>query len=88
MYNISDFLLVPARNKMYEGAARVHLIFAGTSKKSEMLYIIWLNVGGAIHFITVAKSKMYCMGVKIMASGLIFYTKSNTFYSLLINKIC
>ena len=24
-----------------------------------MLYIIWLNVGGAMHFITVAKSKMY-----------------------------
>ena len=22
-----------------------------------MLYIIWLNVGGALHFITVAKSK-------------------------------
>ena len=37
MYNISDFLLVPASNERYEGAA-------GTSKKSEMLYIIWLNV--------------------------------------------
>ena len=82
MFKISDFLLVPARNKMYEGAARVHLIFAGTSKKSEMLYIIWLNVGGAIHFITVAKRKMYCMGVKSMASGLTFYTERNTFYSL------
>ena len=41
---------------MYEGAARVHFNFAGTSRKSEMLYIICLNVGGAIDFITVAKS--------------------------------
>ena len=73
MDNISDFLLVPARNKMYEGAAREHFFhLAGTSKKSEMLYIIWLNVGGPIHFITVAKSEMYCMGVKSMASGLTF----------------
>ena len=47
MYNICDILLVPAGNKMYEGAARVYYIFAGTSKKSEMLYIIWLNVEGA-----------------------------------------
>ena len=31
MYNSSEFLLVPAKNKMYEGAALVHLIFAGTS---------------------------------------------------------
>ena len=60
MYKISDFLLVPARNKMYEGAGRVHLIFAGTSKKSKMVHIIWLNVAGAIHFIIVARSKMYC----------------------------
>ena len=36
MYNISDFLLVPARNKMYEGATRVNVIFAGTSKKSKI----------------------------------------------------
>ena len=36
MYNISEFLRVPASNKMYEGAAGVHFIFAGTSKKSEM----------------------------------------------------
>ena len=56
MYKFVDFLLVPARNKSYEGAARVNIIFAGTSKKSEMLYLIWLNGGGAIHFITVAKS--------------------------------
>ena len=53
---MSNFLLVPARNKMYKGAAGVHFISAGTSKKSEMFYIIWLNVGGAMHFITVAKS--------------------------------
>ena len=59
MYNISDFLPVPARNEMYEGAARVHFIFAGKCKKSEMLYITWLNVVGVIPFITVAKSKMY-----------------------------
>ena len=41
MYNIFDFLLVPARNKMYEDVARVYFIFAGTSKKSKMLYIIY-----------------------------------------------
>ena len=51
-----DFLLVPARNKMYKGAARVHFCFAGTSKKSKMLYILWLNVVCAIYFIIVAKS--------------------------------
>ena len=59
MYNISDFLHFPARNKKYEGAALVHFIFAGKCKKSEMLYITWLNVVGVIPFITVAKSKMY-----------------------------
>ena len=55
MYNILDFLLVPERNKMYEGPAQVHFIFAGTSKKSKMLYIVWLNVVCAKHFITVEK---------------------------------
>ena len=35
MNNIFDFLLVPATNEMYEGVARVHFIFAGTSKKSK-----------------------------------------------------
>ena len=64
MYNIFDFLLVLTSNKMYE----VHFTCAGTSKKSKMLYIIWLNVVFAIHVIIVAKSKMYCMGVKSMAS--------------------
>ena len=59
MYNISDFLHFPARNKMYEGAARVNFISAGKCKKSEMLYITWLNIVGVIPFITVAKSKMY-----------------------------
>ena len=44
---------------MYEGAVRVHFILAGKCKKSEMLYIKWLNVVGVIPFITVAKSKMY-----------------------------
>ena len=44
---------------MYEGASRVHFFFAGTSKKVEMLYIIWLNIVFVIPFITVAKSKMY-----------------------------
>ena len=39
MYNISDFLHFPAKNKMYKGAARVHFIFAEKCKKSEMLYI-------------------------------------------------
>ena len=33
---------------MYEGAARVYLIFAGKCKKSEMVYITWLNVVGDI----------------------------------------
>ena len=33
---------------MYEGAARVHIISAGKCKKSEMLYITWLNVVGVI----------------------------------------
>ena len=45
MYNISDFLQFPVRNKMYEGAAQVHFIFAGKGKKSEMLYITWLRRG-------------------------------------------
>ena len=55
---------------MYEGAARVHFISAGKCKKSEMLYITWLNVVGVIPFITVAISKMYWQGVKSNASGL------------------
>ena len=59
MYNISDFLHFPARNKMYKGTACVHFIFDGECKKSEILYITWLNVVGVIPFITVAKSKMY-----------------------------
>ena len=42
---------------MYEGTARVHFISAGKCKKSEMLYITWLNVVSVIPFITVAKSK-------------------------------
>ena len=54
-----DFLLVPARNKMYEGAAQAHFISAGTSKKSERFYLTWLIVGDVIHCITVAKGKMY-----------------------------
>ena len=54
---------------MYEGAARVHFIYAGKCKKSEMLYITWLNVAGVIPFITVAKSKMYWQGVKSTALG-------------------
>ena len=59
---------------MYEGAARVHFIFAEKCEKSEMLYITWLNVVGVIPFITVAKSKMYWQGVKSTASGLTLYT--------------
>ena len=64
---------------MYEGAAQVHFISARTSEKSEMLYITWLNV---LHFLTVEKSKIYCMGLKSTASGLTFHTKCTTFYSL------
>ena len=79
MYNISDFLLVPVRNKIYEDAARLHYISTGTSKKSEMLYIAWLNVGGLAHFITVAKSQMYCMGVKSTVSDQYFLLPANTF---------
>ena len=52
---------------MYEGAARVHFISAGKCKKSEMLYITWLNIVFVIPFITVAKSKMYWHGVKSTA---------------------
>ena len=59
MYNISDILHFPARNKIYEPAAQVHFIPAGKCKKSEMLYITWLNVVGVIPYITVVKSKMY-----------------------------
>ena len=55
MYNISDFLYFPARNKIYEGAARVHFHSAGKCKKSEMLYIDWLNVVGVVPLITVTK---------------------------------
>ena len=44
---------------MYEGAAQVNFIFAGKCKKSEMLYITWLNIVFVIPFITVAKSNMY-----------------------------
>ena len=62
MYNILDFLHFPARNKMYEGAAQVHFIFAGKCKKSVILYITWLNVVGFIPFITVAK--IPCTGDK------------------------
>ena len=38
---------------MYKGAARVHFISAGKCKKSEILYITWVNVVGVIPFITV-----------------------------------
>ena len=69
MYNISDFLHFPARNKMHEGAARVYFISAGKWKKSEMLFITWLNVVGVIPFITFSKSKIYWQGVKSTASG-------------------
>ena len=50
MYNIYDFLHFPARNKMYEGAARVHFIFAGKCKKSEMLYITSTALGVKVQF--------------------------------------
>ena len=59
MHNISDFLHFPVRNKMYEGATPVHFISAGKCKKSEKLFISWLNVVGVIPFITIAKNKMY-----------------------------
>ena len=49
---------------MYEGTARVHFIFAGTSKKSEMLYIIWVNVGGAIHLLQLQKENLLHWGKK------------------------
>ena len=57
MYNISKLLHFRTRDKMYEGAAQVHFISTGKCKKSEMLYITWLNVVSVIPFITVAKSK-------------------------------
>ena len=40
-------------------------VVASNSKNSEMLRIIWLNVMGN----TIAKSNMYCMGLKGMVSG-------------------
>ena len=57
---------------MYQGTARAHFFLLHKRQNSEMLNIIWLNVGVDIHFITVARSKIYCMGVKSIASGLIF----------------
>ena len=39
MYNISDFLLVPAKIKYTRAAPSYILFLTGTSKKSEMLYI-------------------------------------------------
>ena len=60
---------------MYKGTAQVHFIFARKYKKSEILYITWLNVVRVIPFITVAKSKMYWQGVKNTVLGLNFYTK-------------
>ena len=47
-------------------------------KKLEMVYVIWLSVGSAINFITLAKSTIYCMGVKSMASGLTFLHTQKT----------
>ena len=79
MYYISKFLHFPARNKMFKGAARVHFISAGKCKKSEMLYITWLNVIGVIPFITVAKkwnvltgSKKYCFQTDLIHLNLYF----------------
>ena len=42
MYNISDFLHFPAKNKMYEGAARVQFIFTGKCKMSTLFVLIAL----------------------------------------------
>ena len=53
---------------------RVHFIFAGKCKKSEILYITWLNVVGVMPFITVTQSKMYWQGVESTVSRLNFYT--------------
>ena len=50
-----------------------------------MLCITWVNVRSATHFITVAKCKMYCMGVKSRASGLIFVHQKQ--YFLIPNNI-
>ena len=81
MYNISDFLHFPARNKMYEGAARVHFISAGKKKKkSEMLYITWLNVVGVIPLLQLQKvkciagSKKYCFRTDLIHLKLYFYS--------------
>ena len=60
------FILIPSK--------LVHFISAGKCKKSEMLYIAWLNIVGVIPFIAVEKSKMYWQGVKSTASGLTLYT--------------
>ena len=75
---------------MYEGAARVYFIFAGTSKKSEMLQIIWLNVEGTRHFIKDAKIETYSIyqsikyGFKtdLSTPKVIFFTPCLKFYYL------
>ena len=56
-------------------------------KSKKKLYIILLNVVCAIHLITVAKSKMYSMGVKSMASGLTFFSPKQ-YFLLLDNNFC
>ena len=56
IYNISDFLHFPAKIKCTRAAPSYILFLAGKCKKSEMLYITWLNVVGVVPFITVAKS--------------------------------
>ena len=49
---------------MYEGATRVHFIFAGKFKKSELLYNKWLNVVGVIPFIMVSYLLLQSQKVK------------------------
>ena len=43
MYNISDFLLVPVKIKCTQAVPPYSLFFAGSSKKSEMLYKIYIE---------------------------------------------
>ena len=57
-------------------------MLAVTRKKSEKLYIIWLNVEVVYLLLQLQKVKGIAREKKSIASELTYTTKSNTFYSL------
>ena len=70
---------------MYEGTTRVHFIFAGKCKKSEMLYTTWLNVVGVIPLQLQKEnvftgSKKYCFRTELLHLKQYFLLSVNTFY--------